>query len=316
MRPIWHYVARKTLSLFITILAVTLLTFFLMSIVPGEAADTLLRHTFVGIDEPVNEWQVDEIAKRYNLNDPLLTQYWNWLTGALGGDLGTSYVYQQPVSDMVALRMVPTATLAAMAMFFALITGIPLGIISALRSNKLTDYIIRATSVFSASMPSFWLALVLIIVFSIWLGLFPTSGYGSIKHMILPAVALASHPAAVITRMTRTSVLETLGQQHIIFARAKGLPLSSILERHVLKNALLPTLTVLGVEFGGLLGGTVIIETVFNWPGLGNLLANSVMANDMPVVMGAVVVIVLLFILVSLAIDLLYTMIDPRIRSV
>lgn len=311
----WRYMARKTFSLFFTIIAVTILTFFLMNIAPGEAANTVLRHTFVGVDESVQDWQVQEISERYNLNDPLLTQYGRWLDGAIHGDMGTSYVYHEPVSEMIALRLPPTMALAALAMLFAIVIGIPLGIISALKSNKLTDYVVRVASIFSASMPSFWLALILIIIFSIGLGLFPTSGYGSLQNMILPSVALAFHPAAVITRMTRTSVLETLGEQHIIFARAKGLPISSIIQRHVLKNALLPTLTVLGMEFGGLLGGTVIIESVFNWPGLGSLLANSVMANDIPVVMGAVMAIVLLFILVSLAIDVIYTLIDPRIRS-
>ncbi|MDW5563453.1 MAG: ABC transporter permease [Methanomassiliicoccus sp.] len=311
----WKGVLKKTFSFLFTIVAVTVLTFFLMNIMPGEQADTVLRHTFLGLDESAQDWQIKEVAQRYNLDQPLLDQYGHWLSGAMHGDLGTSYVYHQPVSDMISIRLLPTISLAALAMLLALALGIPLGIISALKSNKPIDYVVRMVSMFNASMPSFWLALMLIIVFSITFKLFPTSGYGGLQYMILPALALGLHPAAVITRMTRTSVLETLGQQYIVFARAKGLPVSSIISRHVLKNALLPTLTVLGIEFGGLLGGTVIIESIFNWPGLGNLLANSVLAKDIPVVMGVVVVIVIMFVLVSLVVDVLYTLIDPRIRS-
>lgn len=311
----FKYSLKKIITLFATLFSVTIITFLLMNITPGETAASILQHTVMPVEETPPQWMVNETAQRYNLNEPLTTQYLTWLDNALHGNLGQSYVYNQPVAQMVAIRIGPTAELAFFALGIALLVGIPFGILCAIKKNKITDYVIRIASIVSVSIPTFWLGLMLIIVFSIMLGLYPTSGYGGLNYLILPSLALAAHPTGVVIRITRTSVLETLGQQHVTFARAKGLSVASIMSRHVLKNAMLPTLTVIGMEFGGLLGGTVVIESIFNWPGVGSLLANSVLAKDIPVVMGCVIAIVAMYVVVNMCVDVAYTIIDPRIRT-
>jgi peptide/nickel transport system permease protein len=199
-------------------------------------------------------------------------------------------------------------------MFIAVVGGVSLGIYAALKENKTADHLLRFLTLFGVSMPGFWVALVLILIFSVYLKMVPVAGYGSIENLVLPAFALSIHSLASIMRITRTSMLETLGQDYIKFATAKGLPVNRIINRHALKNAMLPVVTVLGFQMGAMLGGSVIIETVFAWPGIGSLLVNSIFARDLYVVQACIIVIVFLFLIVNFIVDLVYIYLDPRIR--
>ena len=311
-----YYLAKRLGFLVLTIFAASLLAFLLLHAVPGGSAETIARHTLVGLEEEVSAQMITEVSARYDLNDPLWIQYADWLSAAVfHGDLGTSFVYfDTPVLSLISLAIVPTLILAGASMLIVIVVGIPLGIYSAIHENSPGDIVIRCATVFSISFPSFWVALMLILVFSISLDWLPVTGYGTPANLILPAVALALHPTAVIIRIVRTSMLETLGQQYITFAIAKGLSFRRIIWNHAVKNTLIPVVTLLGLYFGHLLAGTVIIESIFAWPGIGKLLVDGVFSHDIPVVTSCIVVIVTIFLVVNLGVDLLYHVIDPRIH--
>lgn len=311
-----YYLAKRLGFLVLTIFAASILAFLLLHAVPGGSAETIARHTLVGLEEEVSSQMIIEVSARYNLHDPLWTQYTDWLYSAVfRGDLGTSFVYfDTPVLSLISLAIVPTLILAGASMLIVIVVGIPLGIYSAIHENSPGDIVIRCATVFSISFPSFWVALMLILIFSITLDWLPVTGYGTPTNLILPAVALALHPTAVIIRIVRTSMLETLGQQYITFAIAKGLSFGHIIWNHAVRNALIPVITLLGLYFGHLLAGTVIIESIFAWPGIGKLLVDGVLSHDIPVVTSCIVVIVTIFLVVNLGVDLLYHVIDPRIH--
>ncbi|MGB9927291.1 MAG: ABC transporter permease [Methanosarcina sp.] len=309
-----YFVKRIGLMAF-TVFAVCALTFFLMNAIPGGTAELIIKHTVVGIEESVSKEQLEQISNRYNLNDPLYLQFYEWVKNAITkGDIGTSYVFKKPVLYLLFLRLPATLELAGVSIVFATIAGISLGIYSALRENKFSDHILRLVTLFGASMPGFWVALILILIFSLKLKIVPVAGYGNLENLLLPALALSLHSIASIIRITRISMLETLGQEYIRFARAKGLPMWKIVSRHALKNAMLPVVTVIGIQMGHLLGGAVVIEKIFAWPGIGSLLVDSISSRDLPVVQGCVIVIVTMFLFVNFFVDILYTRIDPRIR--
>lgn len=310
-----NYFLKRVGFMAITIFAVCALTFFLMNLIPGSTAELVIKHTVAGIEDSVNKEQLEQVSSRYNLNDPLYLQFYAWMKKAiLKGDIGTSYVFRKPVVYILALRLPATIQLAGVSIVFATVVGISLGIYSALRENRVSDHILRFATLFGVSMPGFWIALILILVFALKLKLVPVSGYGSLKNLFLPAAALSLHSIAAIMRITRTSMLETLGQEYIRFAKAKGLPMWRIVSRHVLKNAMLPVVTVIGFQIGSLLGGAVVIEKIFAWPGIGSLLVDSISARDLPMIQGCVLVIVTMFLIVNFVVDILYTQIDPRIR--
>lgn len=310
-----RYFLKRLGFMALTVFAVCALTFFLMNAIPGGTAELILKHTFVGLEESVTEEQLNQISSRYNLNDPLYLQFFRWVeNAAVSGDIGTSYVFRKPVLYLLALRLPATIQLAGASMAIAVLAGVSLGIYSALRENRISDHILRVATLFGVSMPCFWVALLLILVFSLKLKLVPVAGYGSLENLFLPAAALSLHSMAAVMRVTRTSMLETLGQEYIRFAKAKGLPLRKIISRHALKNAMLPVVTVIGFQMGNLLGGTIVIEKIFAWPGIGSLLVDSISARDLPVVQGCVLAIVSMFLLVNFLVDMLYTHLDPRIR--
>lgn len=310
-----RYFLKRLGFMALTVFAVCALTFFLMNAIPGGTAELILKHTFVGLEESVTEEQLNQISSRYNLNDPLYLQFFRWVeNAAVSGDIGTSYVFRKPVLYLLALRLPATIQLAGASMAIAVLAGVSLGIYSALRENRISDHILRVATLFGVSMPCFWVALLLILVFSLKLKLVPVAGYGSLENLFLPAAALSLHSMAAVMRVTRTSMLETLGQEYISFAKAKGLPLRKIISRHALKNAMLPVVTVIGFQMGNLLGGTIVIEKIFAWPGIGSLLVDSISARDLPVVQGCVLAIVSMFLLVNFLVDMLYTHLDPRIR--
>ncbi|KKG16218.1 glutathione ABC transporter permease [Methanosarcina sp. 2.H.T.1A.6] len=309
------YLIKRAGFMAFTVFAVCALTFFLMNVIPGGTAELILKHTLIGLEESATEEQLSQISSRYNLDDPLYLQFYWWVKEAvLRGDIGTSYIYNKPVLYLLTLRLPATVQLAGASMAIATLAGVSLGIYSALQENRISDHILRIVTLFGVSMPGFWIALILIIIFSLKLKLVQVSGYGNLENLILPAAALSLHSVAAVMRVTRTSMLETLGQEYIRFAKAKGLPVWKIISRHALKNAMLPVVTVIGFQMGNLLGGAVVIEKIFAWPGIGSLLVDSISARDLPMVQGCVLAIVTMFLLVNFIVDILYTHLDPRIR--
>ncbi|NPE29260.1 ABC transporter permease [Methanococcoides sp. SA1] len=311
----YRYVLKRTFFMFVTVFAACALTFLLMNAIPGATPELILKHTFVGLEESATDVQIAELSERYNLNSPLYIQFFEWVKGGiLRGDIGTSYVYDQPVMHLLVLRLPGTVILALSSMVIAGVFGVFFGVYSALHENRYVDHLLRFVSLFGVSMPGFWVGLLLILIFSVKLKMVPVVGYGSIENLVLPAFALSIHSMASIMRITRVSLLETFGEDYIRFATAKGLPLKTIVTRHALKNAMLPVLTVFGFQMGHLLGGAVVIEEIFSWPGIGSLLVDSIFARDIPVVQGCITVIVMMFLLVNFVVDISYTYLDPRIR--
>jgi peptide/nickel transport system permease protein len=311
-----YYLAKRLAFMVLTIFAASILAFLLLHAVPGGSAETIARHTLVGLEEEVSDLMITEVSDKYNLADPLWKQYSEWLFSAVfRGDMGTSYVYfNTPVLKLISLALLPTLILAGASMLIIIVVGIPLGIFSAIHENRPADFIIRCATIIAISFPSFWVALMFILIFSLTLDWLPVTGYGTPANLILPAAALAIHPTAVIVRIVRTSMLETLGQPYITFAIAKGLLFRHIIWHHAIKNALIPVITILGLDFGHLLAGTVIIENIFAWPGIGKLMVDGVFSHDIPVVTSCIVVIVIMFLVVNLCVDMLYHVVDPRIR--
>jgi len=314
MNSMLRYLIRRMAFMGVTVLAVCALTFFLMNIIPGGTAELILKHTVLELEDIPTDEQIAEISSKYNLHDPLYVQFGHWLASALKGDLGSSYIQKKPVTYLLLLRLPATILLAFSAMSIAIVFGVPLGIFCAVKENKLTDYILRIVTLIGVSMPGFWLALLLILLFSVNLKLFPVAGYGEMKYLVLPAVALSAHSLALTLRMVRTGMLEVMSQPYIAYAVSKGLPPGYVILRHALKNALLPAITVLGMSLGHMLGGAVVIESIFTWPGVGSLLVDAISGRDIPLVLGCVLTIVGVFVTINLLVDLAYTYLDPRIR--
>ena len=309
-----RFLIKRIAFIGLTLLGVCALTFFLMNFIPGGTAEMILKYTVVGLEESATPDQIAQLSSHYNLNDPLYVQFIRWMgNGLFHGDLGTSYLYHEPVSHLINIHILPTIELAFAGILIAIVVGIPLGVYAAIKENRMADSILRIATMLGASMPGFWVGLLLILIFAVTLKLVPVAGYGGVE-LILPALALSLHSMAAIVRVMRTSMLETLGNEYVRFAVAKGLPLQTIVTRHALKNALLPVVTVLGFQLGHLLGGTMIIENIFAWPGIGRLLVNAIQARDLPLVQGCVLTIVAMFLLVNFSVDMIYTRLDPRIR--
>ncbi len=247
-------------------------------------------------------------------NDPFLVQYGRFLTGALQGDFGQSIRHGEPAFGLVVERMPATFELAGAALLLALCLSIPAGILSAVRRNSLLDYVATVVALFGQSLPTFWLGIMLILLFSVQFHLLPSSGRGTLPHLILPAVTLGLFTTARITRLTRSGMLEVLNQDYIRTARAKGVSDSPVVWKHALKNAAIPIVTIVGIELGTLLGGSVITETIFAWPGVGRLSVQAIANRDYPVVQAAVFLLASTFVLVNLLVDVVYTYLDPRIR--
>ena len=247
-------------------------------------------------------------------NDPFIVQYGRFLAGALRGNFGQSIRHGEPAFDLVIERMPATFELAGAGLLLALCLAIPAGIISAVRRNTLPDYVATVIALLGQSMPTFWLGIMLILVFSVQFNLLPSSGRGGLQHLVLPAVTLGLFTTARITRLTRSGMLEVLNQDYIRTARAKGVSNPPIVWKHALKNAAIPIVTIVGIELGTLLGGSVITETIFAWPGVGRLSVQAIYNRDYPVVQAAVFLLATTFVLINLIVDVMYTYLDPRIR--
>jgi peptide/nickel transport system permease protein len=292
----------------------SLLIFGLMHLVPGDPARAMAGP--LGTPDVVSK-----LREQLGLNDPVPVQYYRWLSNALHGDLGDSILLNQSVSSLLGERLPITLALSAYALLFALLIALPASMISATRKNTSLDYLGRLVALIGVAMPSFWLGLMMILLFSVYLRVLPVFGYISlwhdpvdhIKHIILPAVTLGAAYSALVYEMNRSSLIEVLQQDYIRTARASGIPARLILFKYAFRNALVPTVTVIGIQVGYLMSGAVLVESVFAIPGMGRLLINGVLSRDYPVVQGTMLVTVLIFVFANLAVDLLYTVIDPRI---
>ncbi|GAB3295182.1 ABC transporter permease subunit [Epidermidibacterium keratini] len=301
----------------LVLLLVIVFVFFTLRAIPGDVVRIQLG------DAPgVTQEDIDRMARELGLDQPVLTQFWSFLTGALQGDLGQSFTTREDVTSMILERLPRTLQLGTMAIVLGLLIGIPLGLLSAIKRNTLTDQFLRLVSVAGISIPNFWLALILITYLALWFGWSPplvyqgpTQDFGAnFQHMILPAIALSASTMASVARMLRSSMLENLGSNYIRTVRAKGASESSVLLKHAGRNSVIPVFTLLGLQAGHVLGGTVILESIFAIPGMGSLIFESVQDRDYPVVLGCVIVYGAVFILINLAVDLVYGLIDPRIR--
>lgn len=292
--------------------------FSILYITPGDPVYLILGSSEQGNVDPLVYARVRE---ELGLDDPFFTRYFRFVSGALKGDLGRSYITNEDVFDTVMARMPATLQLSIAAMVLSIVIAIPLGIIAAVKHNSVWDTIATLFATIGVSLPRFWFGLVTIIFFALRLGWFPSYGIAYIeeglgkylKHLILPAASLGLSMAATLARMTRSSMLEVLGQDYVRFARSKGLKEDAVIWGHALKNALIPVITVLGTQFGALLGGAVVTETIFAWPGVGRLAVNSIARRDFPMIQGNTLIICTGFVLVNLLVDILYSVINPRI---
>lgn len=307
-----NYVARRLLLLVFILISVTLITFLLMHVVPGDHARLVATYRY-GFDDFTTE-ELESVRKDIGIDQPLYQQYIWWLNHVLRGDLGYSFISKRPVTSEILVRLPATLELAAFSFLVTLFIAFPLGIISARRPYSWLDNIAMAGSLVGVAIPNFWLGLLLILIFSLTLGLLPVAGSGSLTHLILPGITLGAGMAAISTRLIRASLLDVLEQDYISTARAKGLAEGIVFRRHALRNALIPVITVLGLQLNHLIGGTVIIETVFARPGVGKLIVDAIEARDMPILQGCVLFMAFAFSLINLLVDISYALLDPRIR--
>lgn len=294
-----------------TLLGISVIAFALAHFAPGDPADTFARYMN---DRPPTREDVEEARKELRLDRPVVVQYVGWVADALQGDLGRSFQTRRPVTTELAHRIPFTLQLALPAALLALALALPIGTIAALYRNRPADQVIRVTSLAGASLPSFWLALLLILLFAVHLSLVPVAGRQGLASLVLPTLTLSLGPAAVLARFTRSAMLETLGEDYVRTAQAKGLSQSIVVGRHALRNALVPVVTAFGTRLGHLVSGAVLVETIFVWPGLGKLAVDAVNQRDFPMIQGVVVFSALAVAVINLAVDLSYTLIDPRIR--
>jgi peptide/nickel transport system permease protein len=309
------YLLRRAGQSVVVLAGVSVIVFALVHLVPGDPVRLALGTRF-------DQDTYDALLARSGLDQPLVQQFFGWLGRAVTGDLGVSFRSGDPVTLLILERLPATVTLAFASLVVALLIAVPLGTISALRPRTLVDRAATVFSQFGISVPEFWMAIVLILVFAGTLGWLPSGGYvpltedpgGWLQRLVMPAVVTGVVSGSVLTRFVRSSMLEALGADHVRTAEAKGLPRRQVLSWHVLRNALLPLVTVTGVQLAYLLSGVVVVEIVFAWPGLGQLALQSVQARDYPVLQGAILLFAVVFLLINLVVDLLYTSIDPRIR--
>jgi len=331
---IW-YIIKRLLQLVPVIIGVTIIAFSLIHIAPGDPARTMLG-------QHATQKEINEIREKYGLDEPIIVQYGIWLSDVLRGDFGRSIMTNDLVINEISSRFPNTIELAVAAMLFAILIGGLAGIISASKQYSVTDYTVMGVALFGISMPVFWLGIMLMMIFGVILGWLPIGGridlfipfqritgfmiidaiitfnlpalVSSIRHLILPAVALGTIPMAIIARVTRSSMLEVLRQDFIRTERAKGLSERAVIYKHAVRNAMVPVVTVIGLNFGLLLSGAILTETVFSWPGVGRLVVDAVYERDYPLVVGCILIFAIVFVIVNLITDILYTYIDPRIK--
>ena len=307
------YVIRRLLTLIPVIVGVTFIVFFILNLSPGDPAAIILG-------EQATEEALAMKREELHLNDPLLKRYGRYMWDMLHGDLGLSYKNSISVWDQVIGRFPNTCVLAVAGIMVALLIGIPVGIISAKKQYSLIDNVSMVFALIGVAMPNFWFGLLAVIVFSLTLGWLPSQGMGEglvplLRSIVLPALTLGTGCAATVTRMTRSSMLEVIRQDYISTARATGLDEKTITCRPMLRNALIPIITATGLQFGSLLGGAMLTETIFSWPGLGRLMVDAIKSKDIPLVLGSIIFMATTFSIVNLVVDIVYAFVDPRIKS-
>jgi peptide/nickel transport system permease protein len=301
------FLKRLQLAL-ITIFGVTLLV-FIAARLSGDVVYTL-------VDASASQEEIDKMRKQLDLDRPVWMQYISYVGHVARGDFGRSIRYQRPVVEVIAERIPKTVQLGLAAFAFAVGTGLTLGILAARMRGSAVDRAVRTLAVFAQSMPHFWIGIMAILIFAVTLRWLPTSGSGTWQHLVMPALTLATFPMAAILRITRSSMLETLDAEYVKFLRVKGLAERLIVWKHALRNALIPVVALSGIQLGNLLGGAVIVETVFSWPGLGNLMVESIVSRDYPVIQSGVLMISIFLISLNFVVDLIFGVIDPRIRYI
>ena len=301
------YVLRRLWQSAVTLLGVSVFVFVILRVLPGDPAKMLLP-------EGAPQSAVDELNRHLGLREPLHVQYGIFLRSVFRGDFGQSFQYRAPALSVVVERLPATAQLTLAAMILTVFFGVTIGIIAAVRRGTAYDYAGTAFAVLGQSLPNFWLGIMLILLFGVALRWLPTSGFEGWRHLVLPGVTLAAFPTALVARLTRSSMLEILNKEFVRTGRAKGLGERRVVLHHALRNAAIPVLTVIGLQIGTLLGGAVITESVFAWPGMGKLIVDAIFFRDFPVVQTVLIFAATVFVVINLVVDLLYTVIDPRIR--
>ena len=303
-----RYILTRLAVFPLALLVISAIVFLMLYLLPGDPAEALLGPNVVSAD------QVEQLREQLGLNDPLYVQYGRFLSDAVRGDFGRSLRSRRPVFEELLTQLPATLELTFGALGLAICIGFPLGLIAALRPNTWIDSLSMLVAVTGLAMPSFWLCLLLIFFFSVHLGWFPATGQGGLERLVLPVFALGYYAASLIARLVRSATLEVLRQDYITTARAKGLTGAVVMYRHVMKNALIPVITILGVQFGFLLGGTVVVETIFGRPGIGRLLVDGILYQDYRVVQATIIFIATGFLTTNLVVDIIYGLMDPRIR--
>ncbi len=305
----WKYMIKRLLALIPVLIGVSILVFLLMHITPGDPAILMLG-------ERAPEEQLENLRESMGLNEPLPIQYINWIGRVLRGDMGRSLRSRRPVTMEIWQRLPNTLSLGFAAAFLAIVVGIPIGVISAVRPNSWMDNIFTGITFAAVGMPVFWTGIMLILIFSVYLRWLPSSGLQwDIRNFILPTIALASVTTATITRITRSSMLDVLKEDYVRTARSKGISERMVVYKHALRNALIPVVTIMGLQFGRLLAGAVLTETVFAWPGMGRLIVDSIRTNDFPLVQGSILVFALSYALANTFVDFTYAYLDPRLQT-
>ena len=310
------YLLKRLLIGLATLVLASIVVFAVLEILPGDPAQLML-----GMN--ATQEALDALREQMGLNQPVLVRYLDWVGGLLVGDFGRSYTYSSPVIELIGERAVVSLPLAVISLALSTIIAIPVGIFAAARRGRLADASVMGVTQLGVAIPNFWFALLLIYVFAVWLRLVPAGGFAGwsagiwpgVRSLIMPAVALALPQAAILARVTRSAMLEVLGEDYIRTARAKGMPRRSVLWRHALRNAMIPVLTIMGLQFAFLLAGTIIVENVFYLPGLGRLVFQAITQRDLIVVEGVVMMLVASVVVVNLLVDLTYALVDPRLRS-
>lgn len=306
-----RYLANRVAQLVPVLFLISLIVFSIMHALPGDPVQLMLAGAESGSVTPERQ---DELRELMGLNDPLPYQYFRFVRGAVTGDLGTSVRLRSPVLDLILERFGSTLELSLGGIFFAILIGMSTGIVAALKQGSWWDTLSMMMAYVGVSLPLFWLGLLLILVFSFRLGWFPPAGQEGLRSLVLPSITLGLVSAGVISRLTRSSLVEVLVEDYVRTARSKGLSIRIVTLRHALRNAFLPVLTILGLQFGAMLAGTVVTETVFSRPGLGRLVVNAILWKDYPLVQGIVLFMATTYVLVNLVVDLCYAWLDPRIR--
>ncbi|QZY55891.1 glutathione ABC transporter permease GsiC [Crassaminicella profunda] len=301
------YFIRRILSVIPILIVISIFVFLFVHLIPGDPARLVAGEDATAEDVAI-------IRSELGLDAPLHEQYFTFMGNLFKGDLGKSLKTRKPVTEEIGSRFMPTFTLTLFSMAWAVVFGLIIGVVSATNRNKWPDYLGMIVAVSGISLPSFWLGLMLIQLFSVKLGWFPTGGYGTFAHYILPSMTLGAAVAAVLARFTRSSFLEIMKEDYIRTARAKGLMERIVVWKHAMRNALIPVITMIGLRFGFLLGGSIVVETVFSWPGLGRLLIDSVNFRDYPVIQSEILLFSLQFIIINLVVDLLYALMNPEIQ--